>query len=129
MSTPFTLIYDSFLSKITDDMYMELTELDTWRLLEDLLKSAIHSFEFPRVDLNDYELQEIESYGEYQGIESDGELVPAFTYAIGCFNNVLSDEEINILATYMIAEWIGQQLASVENTRMKYSGTDYKFTS
>ena len=29
----------------------------------------------------------------------------------------------------MIVEWIGQQLASVENTRMKYSGTDFKFTS
>jgi DNA topoisomerase IA len=29
----------------------------------------------------------------------------------------------------MIVEWIGQQLASVENTRMKYSGADFKFTS
>ena len=29
----------------------------------------------------------------------------------------------------MIVEWLGQQLASVENTRMKYSGTDFKFTS
>ena len=29
----------------------------------------------------------------------------------------------------MIVEWIGQQLASVENTRMKYSGSDFKFTS
>ena len=29
----------------------------------------------------------------------------------------------------MIVEWLGQQLASVENTRMKYSGSDFKFTS
>jgi hypothetical protein len=29
----------------------------------------------------------------------------------------------------MIVEWIGQQLASVENVRMKYSGSDFKFTS
>jgi hypothetical protein len=29
----------------------------------------------------------------------------------------------------MIVEWLSQQLASVENTRMKYSGSDYKFTS
>ena len=36
-TTPFSIVYDSFLSKITDDMYMELTELDTFRLLEDLL--------------------------------------------------------------------------------------------
>ena len=29
----------------------------------------------------------------------------------------------------MIVEWLGQQLATVENTRMKYSGSDFKFTS
>ena len=45
------------------------------------------------------------------------------------FNAELTSEEINILATYMIVEWLGQQLASVENTRMKYSGSDFKFTS
>ena len=32
-TTPFSIVYDSFLSKITDDMYMELTELDTWKYL------------------------------------------------------------------------------------------------
>ena len=36
MTTPtrFTVVYDSFLSKITDDMYLELTEEDTKQLLE-----------------------------------------------------------------------------------------------
>lgn len=29
----------------------------------------------------------------------------------------------------MIVEWLGQQLASIENVRMKYSGADFKFTS
>ena len=29
----------------------------------------------------------------------------------------------------MVVEWLGQQLATVENTRMKYSGSDFKFTS
>ena len=29
----------------------------------------------------------------------------------------------------MIVEWLSQQLASVENTRMKFSGSDFKFTS
>jgi len=32
-TTSFSLVYDSFLSKITDDMYLELNELDTFRLL------------------------------------------------------------------------------------------------
>ena len=54
-NTPFTRIYDAFLAKVTDDMYMEFTELDTFRMLQELLISAIFKFEFPRVNLNDYE--------------------------------------------------------------------------
>lgn len=128
-STPFSYIYDSFLSKITDDMYMELTELDTYQLLEELLLSAIQKFEFPRVDLTEYELISITDEVKYTGAESDQEEVPAILYEGGSFTNALTTEEINILATYMVVEWLGQQLASVENTRMKYSGSDFKFTS
>lgn len=104
-NTPFSNIYSIFLSKITDDMFMELTPADTEALMLELFLSAIQEFEFPRVDIFNYNLEE----------ES--------------FNVELSTEEQNIIATYMIVEWLGQQLASVENTRMKYSGTDFKFTS
>lgn len=128
-STPFSYIYDNFLSKITDDMYMELTELDTYQLLEELLISAIQKFEFPRVDLTEYELVTITDEVKYTGVESGQEEVPAILYEGGYFTNILTAEEINILSTYMIVEWLGQQLASVENTRMKYSGSDFKFTS
>lgn len=127
--TPFSLIYDSFLSKITDDMYMELTELDTFSMLQELLLSALFKFEFPRVDLTDYELLEIEDQITYQGIESGGEPVTGIIYSGGYFNCCLSFEEINIISTYMIVEWLGQQLASIELTRLKYSGSDFKFTS
>ena len=128
-TTSFSLVYDSFLSKITDDMYLELTELDTFRMLEQLLLSAIEKFEFPRIDIWDYELFEISDETTYNGAESNHEQVPAIIYSGGCFNNSLTHEEINILAVYMIVEWLSQQLASVENTRMKYSGSDFKFTS
>ena len=128
-TTLFSLVYDSFLSKITDDMYLELTELDTFRMLEQLLLSAIEKFEFPRIDLWDYELFEVADQVTYNGVESNHEQAPAIIYSGGCFNNLLTHEEINILAVYMIVEWLSQQLASVENTRMKYSGTDFKFTS
>lgn len=104
-NTKFAVVYDTFLSKITDDMYMELTIDDTRAMLEELLMSALHWFEFPRVNIFDYDKE------------------------IREFNVSLSNEETNIIATYMIVEWIGQQLASVENTRMKYSGSDFKFTS
>jgi hypothetical protein len=127
--TPFSKVYDSFLSKIVDDMYMELTELDTFRLLEELLISALHYFEFPRVNIYDYETDEIIDEDVYCGIESDYKSVKAIIYSGGYFNNSLTEEEVNIISTYMIVEWMGQQLASVENTRMKYSGSDFKFTS
>ena len=128
-TTPFSLVYDFFLSKIQDDLYLELTELDTYRLLQDLLLSAISKFEFPRKPLDDYNLQDVIDVGTYNGVESNSEDWEVLIYGQGQFNVLLTDEEMNILATYMIVEWIGQQLASIENTRMKYSGTDFKFTS
>lgn len=128
-TTPFSLVYDSFLSKITDDMFLQLTELDTYRMLEQLLLSAIEKFEFPRVNLWEYELFEIQDEVTYNGAESNHQDVPAIIYGGGHFNVALTHEEANILAVYMIVEWLSQQLASVENTRMKYSGSDFKFTS
>lgn len=127
--TPFSKVYDSFLSKVTDDLYLELTELDTYEMLEELLITSIPKFEFPRIDLSQYETEYIEDEQYYQGIESDNKLVKAFLFDGGFFNSNLTFEEINILSTYMIVEWLGQQLASIENTRMKYSGSDFKFTS
>lgn len=128
-TTPFSLVYDLFLSKIQDDLYLELTELDTHRLLQELLLAAIPKFEFPRKPLDDYETQDVVDVGKYNGVESDFKDWDLLIYGQGQFNVLLTDEEMNILATYMIVEWIGQQLASIENTRMKYSGTDFKFTS
>lgn len=121
-TTPFSLVYDLFLSKVTDDLYLELTELDTHRLLQELLLAAIPKFEFPRKPLDDYETQDVVDVGTYNGVESDFKDWDLLIYGQGQFNVLLTDEEMNILATYMIVEWIGQQLASIENTRMKYSG-------
>ena len=104
-NTSFSDIYRRFKAKITDDMYMELTPIETDRLLKELLLNSLHNFEFPRVNIYDYN-EELEEY-----------------------NIKLTPEEQNIIATYMIVEWLSQQLASVENTRMKYSGSDFKFTS
>lgn len=80
--TKLETIYNHFFSKITDDMYMELTKEDTYSMLTELFTSALHWFEFPRVDIYNYEGDE---------------------YKID-----LSNEEINIIATYMVVEWIGQ---------------------
>lgn len=109
--TPTSKVYKKFLSKITDDMYMELTPEDTIKLLRELLEDAIPSFEFPRVSL---EIEDSDNPDD----EEDG-----------YFEDDLSNEEINILATYMVEQWFSQQLASIENVRQKYSGSDFKLTS
>ena len=45
------------------------------------------------------------------------------------FNSELTSEEINILAILMMCGWLQRQVTSIENTRMKYSGVDFKMTS
>lgn len=129
VKTPFSIIQDSFLSKITEDMQMELSELDTFNLLEELLLSAIHFFEFPRFDITDYELNYVEDEGIYSGVESDYNEVRYTLLSGGYFKATLTQEEINIISTQMVVEWLGQQLASVENVRMKFSSSDQKLTS
>ena len=117
--TSFSCVYQSFFSKITDDMYenMEFTEEQTAAMAQDLLLTAIQKFEFPRTPLI-YQLNH-----HIQVDENDN------SYMVGAFKGRLNAEQINILATYMIVQWIGQQLASIQLTRMKYSGADFKFTS
>lgn len=103
--TSFQIIYDRFLGKITDDMYMEWTPEDTQKDLKNILLDAIPGFEFPRFPLYAY--------------DEDAEE----------FEVKLTSEEINILAILMYNTWLQRQVASIENTRMKYSGTDFKMTS
>ena len=124
--TSFAMVYDSFLSKITDDMYLQLTKQQTQALLKQLLITAVHKFQFPRVAL-DYQYMdqnECKKCAKYEICRKASQEDEGWV-----FMHPLSQEEINILSTYMIVEWLGQQLASIENVRMKYSGADFKFTS
>ena len=105
MATSFETIIDRFFGKITDDMYLELTYEDTLRDAKQFLLDAIPYFEFPRFQLYNYD-EKLEQY-----------------------NVDLTVEEINILALLMKAAWLERQINSIENTRMKYSGSDFKMTS
>lgn len=142
MGTKFTDIYNRFLGKITDDMYMELTPQDTVKDLQRLLIDAIPGFEFPRTDLEDYNI-EVVRMREDEVTEDDfiigviwNELSEGFEPEIpdvlvehSSFNSELTSEEINILAILMMCGWLQRQVTSIENTRMKYSGVDFKMTS
>lgn len=103
--TPFEDIYDRFFGKITDDTYFVWSEEDTRKDLLNILIDAIPGFEFPRFPLYDFDTE------------------------LGIFNSHLTSEEIDILATLMYNTWLQRQIASIEQTRMKYSGQDFKMTS
>ncbi len=103
--TPFEEIYNRFFGKITDDMYLEWSEEDTRKDVKNILLDAIPGFEFPRFPLYDF--------------DADLEI----------FNSHLTSEEINIFALLMYNTWLQRQVASIEQTRMKYSGQDFKMTS
>ena len=141
--TQFTDIYNRFLGKITDDMYVELTPEDTIKDLRNLLNDALPGFEFPRVNLFDYNIDaiikpedEVTPDEFIIGIlwdntldEDDMGKAPLVMVEGSVFAADLTSEEINILAILMMIAWLQRQITSIENTRMKYSGADFKMTS
>lgn len=145
MGTKFTEVYDCFFGKITDDMYLELTPEDTLRDLQHMILCAIPEFEFPRKNLNDFEIKIEEKLDEdlvesdfvlghiWNELEKDGypDDLSSQTALVesSSFKAELSHEEIDILATIMMGIWLQRQVTSIENIRMKYTGSDFKMTS
>lgn len=139
--TKFATIYDRFLGKITDDMYIELTPEDTLKDLHSLLLQALPGFEFPRKNLDDF-VEDIKIINENE-LASDDFLIGVVWHELpentdtpqqviidnSHFNTLLTSEEINIIAILMMCGWTQRQVTSIENTRMKYSGSDFKMTS
>ena len=139
--TKFSAVYNRFLGQITDDLYLELTPEDTIRDLQNLLINAIPGFEFPRKNLYDYTI-EVDEVPEDE-VEAEDFIIGTIWDDLGSslldtpevlvdksrFNVELTSEEINILALLMKQGWVQRQVTSIENTRMKYSGSDFKMTS
>lgn len=141
MGTPFTKVYNRFLGKITDDMYIELTPEDTIKDLQNLIIDAIPGFEFPRKNLMDYEIKTVVKREDellpddfvigvvWGTIPEDDAQIPNVIIEQSSFAAELTDEEINILALLMMCAWVNRQVASIENTRMKFTSSDFKMTS
>ena len=122
-------------------MYLELTPEDTIKDLQNLLVDAVPGFEFPRVNLYDYKIAVVQ-IEEDEATEDDFiigvvwndslddlDQIPKVLVDRSAFGVELSNEEINILALLMKQAWVQRQVTSIENTRMKYSGADFKMTS
>jgi hypothetical protein len=97
--TPLQDIYDAFLVKMLEDEWENWTEEEAIMDWYALLLSALPRFKFPRVDLTIKE----KSY----------------------FEGNLSNEEIQILATYMKCEWLNRSILTWENVKPLYEERDF----
>jgi hypothetical protein len=73
--------------------------------------SSIPFFSFPRIPLNYIEEEDIEG-------RDKSYFIPDLTL-----------EEKNILAVGMEQIWVQRQITSIEHTRQKFSGPDFKLSS
>jgi predicted DNA-binding protein YlxM (UPF0122 family) len=96
--TSINKVYNAFLSKVLEDEYAHWTWEEVSRDLEELLEIAITWFKFPRHSL--------EHNGHY-------------------FEDDLSIQEIQILATYMKVEWTNRCIMSYENIKPLYEERDF----
>ena len=97
--TPLQDVYDAFLVKMLEDEWENWTEEEAIMDWYALLLSALPRFKFPRVDLTIKE----KSY----------------------FEGKLSNEEIQILATYMKCEWLNRSILTWENVKPLYEERDF----
>lgn len=98
------VIYDAFLSKQLDDEWenWDMEEInEDWKTL---LIGAIPWFKFPRTSL------------DFVTDDETGEVN---------FNEDLSNEEIQILATYMKCEWLNRTILTWENVKPLYDERDF----
>lgn len=96
--TSINKVYNAFLSKVLEDEYAHWTWEEVSRDLEELLEIAITWFKFPR-----HSLEHNDHY----------------------FEDDLSVQEIQILATYMKVEWTNRCIMSYENIKPLYEERDF----
>jgi len=96
--TEFGVVYDAFLGKMLEDEWGNWTEAEVEQDLFGLLQAAISWFKFPRTSLE---------------------------YTDEGFVNDLSNEEVQILATYMKCEWLNRTILTWENVKPLYDERDF----
>lgn len=96
--TSFNVVYTAFLSKILDDEWDTWTEEEIEEDLFTLLQAAIARFKFPRVSLE---------------------------YTNEGFTDTLTNDEVQILASYMKCEWLNRNILTWENVKPLYEERDF----
>ena len=96
--TSLNKVYDAFLSKMLDDEYANWTRDEVEEDLHSLLLAALPWFKFPRKSL--------EIVGD-QFVEN------------------LTNEEIQIISTFMKCEWLNRTILTWENVKPLYEERDF----
>jgi hypothetical protein len=104
-ATPYLDVYGSFLARIEEDDWMReedntVVEADMF----ELLKMAMFDFRFPRISL-DLDMNN------------------------SAFINVLTNAEIQVLATLMKLHWLRRQINTWKVIKQQYSTKDFEFSS
>jgi hypothetical protein len=105
MPTPYSQVFDSFLSKIEDNTYVTLTDPEIETDLTKLLNSALIHFTYPKVDIFSKDDDNLE------------------------FLNDIPYAEIEIISRCMVKEWISRQVKSVNLIKQALTDRDFQLTS
>jgi hypothetical protein len=103
--TSYSQIYEVFLNKISDYDFLNLEESEVNSIMYNYLRSAIVWFSSCRQDLSDRD------------------------DTLKQFNIDLTDEEIEILSTLMIPEWLKPRINTTENIKQHMSTKDFQMFS
>lgn len=96
--TPFSKVYDAFLSRILEDEWQHWMKEEAERDWYQIMTNAITWFKFPRVSLK---------------FDDNG------------FVDDLNNEEIQIIADFMKCEWLNRCIMTWENVKPLYEERDF----
>ena len=102
--TDLQVVYDAFLGKMLEDEWVNWDLEDIQQDWKSLLQGALPWFKFPRVSLDI-------TIDDEDGTEK--------------FADDLSNEEIQIIATYMKCEWLNRTILTWENVKPLYEERDF----
>lgn len=101
MATPYSVIDNSFLNKITDDLILTMTDEEIQDMIDSYRISAGAKFkQCNKLSDRDDDLRQ--------------------------YNQTLTDEEIEILANLMVLEWLKPRINSIEVLKPSMSTKDYR---
>lgn len=112
MATPYSVIYASFLSKINDYSFLQLTQNDIDQIMLGWMNDSIAEFYRCKTDLT----------------KRDDTVVQPDN-SLGQFNLNLSALEIKIISSLMVVEYLKPRVVDTQTMKQMLSDSDFKMYS